>query len=153
MLQLDFSRVPACCAQVTEGRIVLLKHSRPLPRQCVSTKTFYPDFFLVSVVYFFPLFAKETAELHSRRNECADCASFFFLFLARRFIPNRDPRRLSNESGTRRDVRDRRKPRWVAQDWEGDCEEWKGGQTDGSTKKRVSGRPTFLNRRRPGLVR
>lgn len=56
---------------------------------------------------------------------------FFFPFLAGRFIPNRDPRRLSNGSGTRWDVRDRRKPRWVAQDLGGRCGEWKGGRTDG----------------------
>lgn len=63
------------------------------------------------------------------------CVLFFFFFLAGRFIPNRDPRRLSNGSGTRRDVRDRRKPRWVAQDWERNCEERKGGRTDGRVEE------------------
>jgi len=135
---------------------VWLLKQRPLSRQNddVSTKAICSGFFLVFVVCPFPFLAKEIAkaEFHSRMNECArDCAPpLFSLFSAGRFIPNRDPRRLSNGSGTRRDVRDRRKPRWVVQDWEGDVGNGKAnGRTDESTRKRVSGRPTFLNR--PGL--
>jgi len=116
---------------------------------------------------------QEGSEFYSGTNGCAgDCVpsflSFFLLFSCflsfllfflfhsfGRFIPIRDPRRLSNGSGAaaRRDVKDRRKPRWVARNGERGRREREDGKridgrtdgrkerwTDGSTKKRVSGR-------------
>jgi len=60
----------------------------------------------------------------------------FFLFHSLgRFIPKRDPRRLSNGSGAaaRRDVKDRRKPRWVARNGGGPQGTGRRGGQNGQT--------------------
>jgi hypothetical protein len=66
--------------------------------------------------------------------------SFFPFHSLGRFIPNRDRRRLSNGSGAaaRRDVKDRRKPRWVARNGGGPQGTGRrGGQTDERTDVRT----------------